>query len=129
MNRRFIALIAVALLAVAAFATVQIGSAKTPPRPPQGFFGIGPQTGLTPEDARYMKSGGIESVRLPISWAAAQPTRNGGYQWAGFDEMVATLANAGLRVFPVIVDTPPWLSHDHRTLPVNNARQRSAWQA
>ena len=129
MKRRFIALLAVALLGAALLTTIQAGSAKTLPRPPQGFFGIGPQTVITPTDASYMKAGGIESVRIPVSWAAAQPTRNGGYQWAGLDEVVATLANSGLRVFPVIEATPPWLARDSRTLPVNNAKQRSAWQA
>jgi hypothetical protein len=123
------ALFVCALLGTALLATVQVGSAKTLPKPPPGFFGIGPQTGITPTDARYMKAGGIESVRLPISWAAVQPTENGGYQWAAFDETVATLANAGLRVFPVIEATPPWLARDSRSLPVNNARQRSAWKA
>ncbi len=129
MKRRLLSALALACLIAAVFVGIQQGSAKPFPTPPKGFFGIGPQTAITPTDARYMKAGGIESVRLPISWASVQPTKNGGYQWAGFDEMVATLANAGLRVFPVVEATPPWLARDSRTLPVNNARQRSAWQA
>jgi glycosyl hydrolase family 42 (putative beta-galactosidase) len=129
MKRHLIALLTVALLGAALLATVQAGSAKPLPKPPRGFFGIGPQTVITPTDARYIKAGGIESVRIPISWAATQPTKNGGYQWASLDEVVATLANAGLRVFPIIEATPPWLARDSRTLPVNNAKQRSAWNA
>jgi Beta-galactosidase len=130
MKRRLIAtVLTAALLGAAIFASVQAGSAKTLPKPPQGFFGMGPQTAVTPTDARYMKAGGVESVRIPVSWAAAQPTRDGPYEWAGLDEIVATLANAGLRTFPVIESTPRWLARDSRTLPVNNARQRAAWQA
>jgi hypothetical protein len=129
MKRSLIALLAVALLGAALLATVQIGAAKPTPRPPQGFFGMGPQTGITPTDARYMKAGGVESVRIPVSWAAVQPTKNGGYAWTGMDEIVSTLANAGLRVLPVIQSTPRWLARDSRTLPVNNARQRNAWKA
>lgn len=129
MKRSLIAILAVALLGAATFASVQSGSARPLPKPPQGFFGIGPQTVITPQDARYMKAGGIESVRIPVSWAATQPTKKGGYLWEGMDEIVATLTNAGLRVFPVIEATPRWLARDSRTLPVNNARQRSAWRA
>ena len=128
MKRNLIVLVAVALLGAALLATVQSGSAKTT-RVPQGFFGIGPQTALTPADARYMKAGGIESVRLPILWESVQPTRHGGYLWEGMDEMVGSLANAGLRVFPVIQGTPPWLTSDPRVMPVNSPRQRAAWKA
>jgi hypothetical protein len=128
MNRRLIATLALVCLLAGVFSGIQQGAAKPLPKPPRDFFGIGPQTVTTPTDASYMKAGGIESVRLPISWASVQPTRNGGYQWGGFDEAVATLANAGLRVFPVIEATPPWLARDSRTLPLN-ARQRSAWRA
>jgi hypothetical protein len=127
-TRPLIAMLAAAVLGAAVLVTSQVGAASTPPPPPTGFFGIGPQTGLSSQDARYMKAGGIESVRLPISWAGVQPTENGGYQWAGFDEVVATLANAGLSVLPVIEGTPRWLASDPRTLPVNSARQRAAWQ-
>lgn len=128
MNRRLIPVLAVAALAAAILVPVQLGAAKPTPRPPEGFFGMGPQTAVTPTDARYMKAGGIESVRIPISWESVQPTRNGGYEWAGLDEMVGTLANGGLRVLPVVQGTPSWLAHDSRTLPVNNARQRTAWK-
>jgi hypothetical protein len=127
MKRNLIVIVAVALLGAAILATVQTGSAKT--RVPRGFFGIGPQTSITPTDARYMKAGGVESVRLPITWESVEPVRGGGYQWAGIDEMVGALANAGLRVFPVIHGTPPWLTSDPRAMPVNNARQRGAWKA
>jgi Beta-galactosidase len=128
MKRIPIVLLTVALLVAALVASAQSGSAKIGPRPPVGFFGMGPQTTPTPADAHYMKAGGIESVRIPITWADVQPTRKGGYQWAGLDEMIGTLANGGLRVLPVIQGTPAWLAHDSRTLPVDNARQRTAWK-
>ena len=63
----------------------QPGAAKPLPRPPKGFFGIVPQTGVTAEDAAYMKAGGIESIRLSLQWAGIQPTPNSPYNWTGFD--------------------------------------------
>lgn len=129
LKRILIPLLAAALLGAAFLATVQIGSAKTTPRPPAGFFGMGPQTALTPADARYMKAGGIETVRIPVEWAAIEPTKNGELQWGYLDEVVGTLARAGLRVLPVIQGTPAWLAHDSRRLPIDSARQRAAWKA
>ena len=74
---------------VAALLGAQSGSATPPLAHPKGFFGIGPQTGVTPTDLRYMKAGGIESVRVPVSWAAIQPSASGGYDWSSVDPTVA----------------------------------------
>ena len=46
----------------------------------EGFFGIGPQTALTDEDAEYMKAGGIESVRWPLPWAGDPADQEGRLQ-------------------------------------------------
>ena len=97
--------------------------------PPAGFFGIAPQTPLTQLDTRYMAAGGIETVRLPVSWASMQPTAGGPYQWSGLDEAVAAAARAGLRVFPVVYGTPRWLAPKPTMLPVDSGEQREAWSA
>jgi polysaccharide biosynthesis protein PslG len=76
-----------------------------------------------------MKAGGIETVRLPLIWAAIQPTARGGYNWSGFDEMVATAAEAGLKVLPTVVATPRWVAPKATTLPVGSARRQAAWTA
>ncbi len=94
---------------------------------PNGFFGIAPQTELTPQDVTYMKAGGIESVRWPLSWAGVQPTRNGDYDWSGFDHVVEVAAQGGLPVLPSISSPPRWIARKETTMPINNAKQRSAW--
>lgn len=129
MKRRFLAVPLLACFLIAALVGGQVGSAKPRPQPPAGFFGIGPQTPLTVRDLRYMKAGGIESVRIPVSWAGIQPTANGGYEWSGLDGAVAAASNYGLRALPFVYGTPRWLARDWRTLPVDTARQRSAWRA
>ncbi len=123
-----------AAFALACVATVLLVSTSGAPArevgsAPAGFFGIVPQTVLTPEDARYMKAGGIESVRLPLGWSGVQPTRNGGYDWTAFDTEVATATQAGLRVLPFIASTPRWAARKSTTLPIDNARQRLGWVA
>ncbi len=121
-------LLLVCLLA-ALFASAQVGSAKAPPRPPKGFFGIAPQTALTAEDVAYMKAGGIESIRWPLSWGAVQPTKKGGFDWSGFDQTVEVAAAGGLGILPSIVSPPRWIAAKETTMPINSARQRTAWKA
>jgi hypothetical protein len=131
MKRRIpVALLLIAALAAALFVAAPTGSsALSTPKPPKGFFGIGPQTIVTSTDAKYMKAGGIESIRVPVSWGAIQPKEKGDYLWTGLDEAVYTASKAGLRVLPFVYGTPRWLSSDWRRLPVDNARQRAAWKA
>ena len=104
------------------------GGAKPLPNPPRGFFGIGPQSGLGAEDISYMKAGGIESIRWPLSWGAIQPQRKGGYDWSSFDPVVALAARGGLTVLPVVMSPPHWVAHKETTMPVNSGRQRQAWK-
>src|SRR5215218_3091406 len=95
---------------------------------PAGFFGISPQTELTPRDARYMRAGGIESVRWPLFWESVQPTPDGGYQWGSFDRVVEVAARHRLSVFPSVGGTPSWLGASTE-LPVNSKEQRHEWSA
>jgi hypothetical protein len=129
MKRRLPAALLLVALAVALFAGVQAGSARPPLSAPKGFFGIGPQTGLTDKDVEYMKAGGVETIRWPLSWGGIQPTRKGGYNWDSFDEVVAVAAQQGLGVLPFFYGTPRWLARKETTLPIDNAQQRKAWTA
>jgi hypothetical protein len=119
------------LVCAAAFLPAAAGAAGATrlPSAPPGFFGIVPQGPPSALEARYMSVGGIESVRVPISWASVQPTRQGGYDWSSFDPYVEVATRAGLRVLPFFYGTPRWLAPKPTTLPVDTAAQRSAWKA
>ena len=129
MKRRLSAALLLACLLAALFASVQAGSAKPVPRAPSVFFGIVPQSGLTPEDAAYMKAGGIGSIRLSLPWAGVQPTRKSAYDWTGFDQALTVAARAGLQVLPSLGSPPRWAARKETTMPIDNARQRAGWQA
>jgi hypothetical protein len=132
MNRRFLLPTALCLLAIAALVPLVLTPAVTrgaAPRTPAGFFGIVPQTGLTAEDVDYMRAGGIETIRWPLFWSDVQPTRNGAYDWAGFDEAVELAARGGLQILPVIAGPPRWATGRATTMPIDSASQRSAWVA
>jgi hypothetical protein len=105
----------------------QTGTAKPPVPAPRGFFGIDPQAPLNDADARYMKAGGIETVRWPLSWMAIQPTRNGGYDWGSFDPVVEIAARHGMQVLPILYGVPPWLNRKYTRMPIDNGRSRKAW--
>ena len=121
-------LTATAVLVLAALFVPASGSAAAP-KAPASFFGITPQTGITDEEASYMRAGGIGSIRLPLTWEGVQPSANAAYQWGGFDQALAVAARAHLRVLPSIGSTPPWLSRKPTTLPIDNGRQRAGWSA
>ena len=98
-----------ALLLLVFLASASAAIAATPTRPsslPRGFFGIAPQTELTVADARYMKAGGIESVRVPVSWSSIQPTAKGGYNWSGLDQRLRSPHGQGFGSFPFSIRLP-----------------------
>lgn len=94
---------------------------------PRGFFGIVPQTGLGPADMARMKAGGVETIRMPMSWAGAKPSPRGDYNWQGFDGLVALAAKYRIEVLPVLCIAPNWATGNWRRMPVDNGRQRRAW--
>jgi hypothetical protein len=94
---------------------------------PRGFFGIAPQTGIGPKDTARMRGGGVETIRAPLLWGEVQPTRRGGFDWSGFDALVATAAAGRLEVLPFLCAPPGWAVRPHTRLPVDSARQRRAW--
>jgi hypothetical protein len=120
-------LIAASLTAV--LFTAQQGDARPPFHAPRGFFGITPQTGVTAQDARYMKAGGIGSIRISFPWGAVQPTPKSKYDWSGIDAQVEVAARAGLEVLPSLGSPPRWATRKETTMPIDSARARNGWTA
>jgi hypothetical protein len=96
---------------------------------PRGFFGIVPQTTIGVRDTARMRAGGVETMRVMVSWGAVQPSPSGDYDWSGLDKTVALAAEERIEILPFLISTPGWLARDFRVLPVENARQRRAWAA
>lgn len=81
---------------------------------PSGFWGVVPQNGLSAEQFQRLSRGGVESIRIPIGWAAVQPVKNGGFDWSGFDNQVEEAAKAGIRVLPFLTGAPEWAVPEKR---------------
>ena len=81
---------------------------------PQGFLGAnldGPM--LTPAvnantEVATMTRAGMESARLPVFWAAMQPTQGGPIDFSLTDRLIGAAAARGLRVLPNVERTPDW---------------------
>lgn len=98
-------------------------------RLPGNFFGIAPQTSLSEADTGRMRHGGIDVVRIPVSWPSIQPSPTSGYNWSGLDQVMALLSRSRLELFPILYGTPRWLAGRQTNLPIGNVRQRRAWWA
>lgn len=121
-----IALAAAALALAAGSSSPPTATAQAAPR---SFFGVAPQTWVNETDLDYMRAGGIGSMRWLLPWGGVQPTPDGGYNWAGFDEVVRAAAQRRIRVLPFVYGTPSWAARRETTLPIRNARQRRGWSA
>src|SRR4051812_12072513 len=124
--RHLTALGALILAAVLAIALLLKGPADAQALP-RGFFGIVPQMAVGKRDMARMHAGGVETIRMPLSWGATQPAPGGDYDWSGYDKTVAIAAEDELEVLPILFSTPSWLAHDERVLPVADARRRRGW--
>jgi polysaccharide biosynthesis protein PslG len=124
--KRALAAAAVLALAIAVLAAPAGGRTGALPR---GFFGVVPQTALTPTDAKYMRAGGIGSIRVPVMWSLIQPSAKGDYDWSGLDQAVEVASGAGLTVLPFLYSTPTWLAPEPTALPIDSGKARRAWVA
>jgi len=117
-SRAFLPLLLIALFLLAPAAAQAV---------PRGFFGIVPQTPLANEDLARMRGGGVETVRLTVSWAAAQRSPRSDFDWSGLDAVVADAARNRIEILPVLGTSPNWATGNWRRMPVDSARQRRGW--
>jgi polysaccharide biosynthesis protein PslG len=118
-RRGWLALAAVGLSLLVA--TPAPGARSAPPR---SFFGVVPQGQLDANDFGQMR-GVVGTLRIPVIWAQVEP-RPGSFEFDRLDDLVASAAEAGVRVLPFVYGTPAWLSTDPARPPLG-ARGRSAW--
>lgn len=126
-----------AALAIAVVCAAVIAS--TASAVPANFWGVVPQLTPSAEQFQRLKRGGVDSVRVAISWAAVQPVRNGPHDFSGTDSVVAAAATARIDMLPFLTGAPSWAvpsavlpgSGGFRVtkfLPVRNGEQRSGWR-
>ena len=105
---------------------------------PADFWGVSPQATPNVEQFQRLRTGGVDSVRIPIGWGAVE-TVPGVADFSHVDSFISGAAQAGLKVLPFIYNAPSWSvpsvavpgSHGAvrapKTLPVKTGAQRTAW--
>jgi hypothetical protein len=128
-----------AWLAALAIAVTGLGlSVPSASAVPADFWGVSPQAPPTVEQLRRLSAGGVDSIRIGISWSAVQPNKGAAPNWSGIDSLVGGAAQAGLNVLPYVYGAPAWAVPSAKvpgpttvrapkTLPVKTAAERSAW--
>lgn len=94
---------------------------------PRGFFGIAPQTPLRDSDFARMQGGGVETIRVPLSWAATQRSPRSDYDWSGLDAAMTEAARHRIGILPVLGTSPGWATGNWRKMPVDSGRARRGW--
>ena len=82
-----------------------------------GFYGVGPQTILHRKDYARMGAGGVEVLRVPLSWDNVQQVPGrcdpepqvATCQWAEFDAVIGQAAAQGIQVLPVFGGRPEFV--------------------
>jgi polysaccharide biosynthesis protein PslG len=126
----------------AAFAVVVLGAAASAPNAaalPGNFWGISPQATPSAEQFQRLRTGGVDSVRIPIGWSGVQTAKGGVPDWSHVDSLVRGAVQAGIDVLPFVYDAPSWAvgqavvpgsggkAKAPKTLPVKTSAQRAAW--
>jgi hypothetical protein len=96
-----IAVLVLAALTLASFASVAQAL-------PKSFWGVDPQASPTEAQFQRLKRGGVQSVRIPLSWSGIEPGSPGTPEWGGTDDLVRGAALAGLEVLPYVTGAPGW---------------------
>lgn len=119
--RKLLPIVAISLLLVPAVATAASA--------PRGFIGISPQGYSSPEDFELMAQAGVKSVRLPLFWMEVEPVSPflAVPRWTDFDRSVTLAATHGMRVFPFVWGTPPWIARRPEVEPLHRRWATRAW--
>jgi hypothetical protein len=100
------------LLLVLAVALLTAAPAQAKRTVPFGWLGVnadGPIMGDAPDSEwAYMATSGAEVTRFAVRWSEMQPSRDAAIDFSAFDRIVLAGARHGIKVLPVVQDTPSW---------------------
>jgi len=100
-----------ALLALLAFALLVPAADAKKKRPPKTFYGLTPQSQLSPQELERMGHGRVGFLRVSVAWAAIDQTPiPGDTDWTLYDQLIGGAAHHGMRVLPVFDNVPEWVS-------------------
>src|SRR3954453_12359026 len=104
------------LLAMTALACTATAAQALPAK----FWGAVPQSPLSVEQYQRVHRGGVDTIRIPINWATAQPSEGAAFDWSATDSQVSEAARTGIDVLPFLAGVPAWAE---RLVPVGGGVQ------
>ncbi len=112
-------LLALAIAAIVAFSAPGSAPAAGGQSVPAGFFGVVANNdpllsspSFFSRETGVMRASGVQSVRIPVYWAAMQPEQNGAIRYGALDNLVTALAQRRLSVLPTVLSSPGWAAVD-----------------
>ena len=97
--------IALAGLLALAFSALTASAAQALPA---NFWGAVPQSSLSVEQYQRVHRGGVDTIRLPISWPVVQQTEGAAFDWSATDGQISEAVRSGIDVLPFLVGVPAW---------------------
>jgi hypothetical protein len=91
---------------------------------PPGFFGVVGARDPDPSEIARMGAGRVGTLRINVSWTVVQPTASSPLDFRHYDIIIGAAALQGIRVFPTIYGSPPWVSSQSQHPPT-----RPSWGA
>jgi len=104
--------------------TIAVAGAPSVNAAPRSFYGL--QAWTTPGNGELvrMHRGGAGTYRFALLWPVVEP-RRGARHWAAYDEVVARVARAGLRMLPVLHGSPPFAARRPQYPPRSRRSKRA----
>jgi polysaccharide biosynthesis protein PslG len=103
------AALVIATCALALAATAPTASASKH-RAPREFFGVVPQTDVTPADLDQMAANRVATLRVLLYMPNIE-LEPGVFDWSDSDELIGDAAARGIRVIPTLYGSPGWLNY------------------
>jgi hypothetical protein len=90
------------------------------------FFGI-VQGQLKDQDLQGMEAARVRTARFELGWKWLEPSQ-GSIRWSRSDEFIGRLASHGIRPFPFVWMSPPWVSANPARPPLDGPQDQEAWR-
>ncbi len=75
-----------------------------------------------------MARGGVETIRVFMTWSGVEPSA-GTRDWRYYDTLARVAATSGMTLLPTFFNVPPFISSKPATLPIRGAAARSGWSS
>ena len=85
-------------------------------------LGLNDWSRLNSQDLQVLSATDLDYYRVPLRWSEVE-RRRGRYDWSAFDRLMKSAACRGVRLLPVLQDSPPWVGPP-QTPPTGRAQTR-----